>query len=131
MKIKNIVVAGAVSALSVLGMGLGASNVSAVTCPSGTLNEGQSKDTYADCNIDMTDQPNLWDTVQMILNVIIGCIGIAAVAVIILGGVTFVTSQGDAGKVAKAKNTIIYGVVGLIIAILAFAIVNFILTSVF
>ena len=41
------------------------------------------------------------------------------------------TSQGDSAKVAKGKNTLIYGVVGLIVALLAFAIVNFVLKSVF
>lgn len=133
MKVKNFVVAGALAVMSVLGVGLGAgSAMAAVSCPKGSaLGEGASANTYAECNIDTTGQPELWKTVQTILNVIVGCIGIVAVAVIILGGVTFVTSQGDAAKVTKAKNTIIYGVVGLIIAILAFSIVNFILSSVF
>ena len=46
-------------------------------------------------------------------------------------GISFATSQGDSGKVAKARNTILYGVVGLVVALLAFAIVNFVLSSVF
>lgn len=116
--------------LSIAGAGLGVNSAMAVTCPEGSANPGDHA-TYAECNIDTAGQPDLWDTVQTILNVIVGCIGIVAVAVIILGGVTYVTSQGDAAKLAKAKNTIIYGIVGLIIAILAFSIVNFILTSVF
>ena len=74
---------------------------------------------------------NLMDTVNTIINVIIGIVGFIAVAMIILGGISFITSQGDAAKVTKAKNTILYGVVGLIVAILAFAIVNFVLGSVF
>ena len=65
-----------------------------------------------------------------ILNVIIGVLGILAVIVIIFGGVQYMTSTGDAAKVKKAKDTILYGVIGLIIVILAFAIVNFVINNV-
>ena len=60
-----------------------------------------------------------------ILNVIIGLLGIVAVIAIVFGGVQYMTSSGDAGKVKKAKDTILYAVIGLIVCILAFAIVNF------
>ena len=73
---------------------------------------------------------DLMGTLQVIINVVLGLIGFIAVAMIIVGGVQY-TSAGDAAKVTKAKNTILYGVVGLVIAMLAFAIVNFILTNVF
>ncbi|MBR2659755.1 hypothetical protein IKD60_03270 [Candidatus Saccharibacteria bacterium] len=66
-----------------------------------------------------------------IINVALGVIGFVAVVMIIFGGVQYTTSAGDAAKVTKAKNTIMYGVVGLVIALLAFAIVNFILGNVF
>ena len=69
--------------------------------------------------------------VQNIINIIIGVVGIVAVIMMILGGISFITSQGDAAKVTKARNTILYGVVGLIVALLAFAIVNFVLGSLF
>ena len=42
----------------------------------------------------------------------------------------YTTSSGDSAKVKKAKDTIMYGVIGLVIALLAFAIVNFVLSSV-
>ena len=48
---------------------------------------------------------------------------------IILGGISYATSQGDAGKVKKGKDTILYGIIGLIIVLLAFAITNFILNQ--
>ena len=62
-----------------------------------------------------------------ILNWIIGSLGIVAVIVIIIGGINYMTSSGDAGKVDKAKKTILYGVIGLIICALAAAIVNFVI----
>ncbi len=55
--------------------------------------------------------------------------GILAVVMIIVSGVQMTTSAGDPGKVAKAKNTMVYSIVGLIIAILAFAIVNFVINK--
>lgn len=74
---------------------------------------------------------SLMSTLSVIINVALGIIGFVAVVMIILGGVQYTTSAGDAAKVTKAKNTILYGIVGLVIALLAFAIVNFILSNVF
>jgi len=65
-----------------------------------------------------------------IINGIIAVLGLVAVVVIIFGGVQYMTSTGDAGKVKKAKDTILYGVIGLVICVLAFAIVNFIIANV-
>ena len=70
------------------------------------------------------------NTAANLIKVAIGVVGIVAVIVIILGGITYATSQGDAQKVAKGKNTIIGGVVGLVIAVLAFAITSFVAGSV-
>jgi cytochrome bd-type quinol oxidase subunit 2 len=50
-----------------------------------------------------------------------------AMIVIILAGIQFILSQGDPGKTAKARNTIIYAAVGLVLCALAFSIVRFIL----
>ncbi len=65
-----------------------------------------------------------------ILNAIVGILGLVAVVVIIIGGVTYMTSSGDASKVKKAKDTILYGIIGLIVAALAFAVVNFVISNV-
>lgn len=53
--------------------------------------------------------------------------GVVAVIFIIIGGILFAISQGDPGKVKNARNTIIYSVVGLVVIIMAFAIVQLIL----
>jgi hypothetical protein len=53
--------------------------------------------------------------------------GIIAVVMIILGGISYATSQGDPGKIKKGKETILYGIIGLVVSLLAFAIVNFVL----
>ncbi len=102
-------------------------------CPPGSLHYGDTSITnIGQCNLPKENADDaLMKRVQIILNVIIGVIGIVTVAVIVLGGVSYVTSQGEAAKLAKAKNTILYGIVGLVVAMLAFAIVNFVLNSIF
>lgn len=68
--------------------------------------------------------------ITSILNVVIGVLGLVCVIIIIIGGVNYMTSTGDAGKVKKAKDTILYGVIGLVVCALAFAIVNFVIGSI-
>ncbi len=108
--------------------------VQKVTCPKGTLvGDGKVKrDVYtmADCNV-AEDDKKLMPVINTIINVIVGMVGIVAVAMMVIGGITMATSQGDTSKVSKGKNTMIYGIVGLVVAILAFAIVNFVLKGVF
>lgn len=91
-----------------------------------TLATGTTINTVGDENATDT----LSNDIINILNVIIGAIGILAVGIVILGGVQYMTSSGDAGKVKKAKDTILYGIIGLIIVALAFAIVNFVIKTV-
>lgn len=67
--------------------------------------------------------------VTTIINWVVGILGIVAVVVIIMGGVTYMTSAGDAGKVKKAKDTILYGLIGLVVCALAYAIVNFVISA--
>jgi len=52
--------------------------------------------------------------------------GTVAVIVIIIGGIMYATSAGDAGRVAKAKNLLTYSVVGLVIVLVAFTITAFV-----
>ena len=68
---------------------------------------------------------NLPGIIQAILNSIILILGTVAVIYIVIGGVTYMTSTGDANKVKKAKDTILYATIGLVICALAATIVNF------
>ena len=68
--------------------------------------------------------------VTNIINAIIGVLGFVCVVVMIVGGVNYMISAGDSGKVTKAKNTILYGLIGLVICVLAFAIVNFLISNI-
>lgn len=79
---------------------------------------------------DVSDGRSLEDSIGVILNAVFGIIGVVAVVFIIIGGINYVTSQGDPGKTKKARDTILYAVIGLIVTLLAFAIVNFVLGSI-
>jgi len=63
------------------------------------------------------------------VNLLLYILGAIAVVMIIVGGIYYVVSGGDATATTKAKNTILYSVVGLIVALLAYAIVNFVISS--
>ncbi len=102
-------------------------------CPEGSYNETYTN-SLAECNIP-TDYPGsdkkLTERVVDIINVIVGVVGLLAIVVVVIGAILFVTSTGEAAKVARARNTILYGVVGLVISMLAFAIVSFVSGAVF
>jgi len=95
--------------------------------PSGSSNP-------AACGVYCADPGNeteLMDTVTNIINLIIFVVGVVAVIMLVIGGVQYTMSQGDATQVKKAKDTILYAIIGLVVAILAFAIVNFVLDGLF
>lgn len=67
--------------------------------------------------------------IKDVVNVLLFIIGAVSVIMIIIGGLRYVTSNGDSSSMTSAKNTILYAVVGLIIAMAAYAIVNFVISA--
>jgi ABC-type Fe3+ transport system permease subunit len=67
--------------------------------------------------------------IQSIVNTLLFVIGTVSVIMIIVGGIRYTTSNGDAGRVKQAKDTILYSVVGLVVALSAFVIVNFVVNQ--
>ena len=65
--------------------------------------------------------------IKTIVNTLLFVVGVLAVIMIIVAGISYTTSAGDASKITRAKNTLTYAIVGLVIAFLAFAIVNWVL----
>ena len=70
------------------------------------------------------------DIIKTIINTMLFIIGVMAVIMIIWGGIRYVLSAGNSAALTSAKNTIVYSIIGLIIAILAYAIVNFVINTV-
>jgi hypothetical protein len=66
---------------------------------------------------------------KTITNVLLFIIGAVSVIMLIIGGIRYVVSGGDSSAVQNAKNTILYAIVGVVVAILAYAAVNFVIGS--
>lgn len=69
-------------------------------------------------------------TIKSVGNIIIFITGAVAVLMIIIGGLRYTLSGGDQGSINGAKNTIMYAVVGLVVSVAAYAIVNLVLSNV-
>jgi len=73
-------------------------------------------------------QATLGESIALIINILLFLIGAVSVIMIIIGGIRYVLSGGDSTQITGAKNTILYAVIGLVVALLAYAIVNFVVT---
>jgi hypothetical protein len=65
-----------------------------------------------------------------IVNAVLGLMGAVAVLIVVLAGLRLINSQGDPGQVATARNAVIYALIGLVVIMFAFAIVNFVVLGV-
>ncbi len=79
--------------------------------------------TTADCSSGSTSLSTIIGTS---VNLLLYIAGALAVLVLIYGGIRYITSTGDAARVKAAKDTIVYAIIGLIVSLLAYAIVNFV-----
>jgi hypothetical protein len=66
---------------------------------------------------------------QTVTNILLFIIGAVAVIMLVIGGIRYTISNGDANQVTSAKNTILYAIIGIVVAILAYAAVNFVITA--
>ncbi len=135
MKLKTLAMVAALCLGSLMGVStFSADTYAECKCPQGSLRPDAECTSLAECNLPEdapgTEKP-LMERVVDIINAIVGVVSILAVIVIVIGGILFVTSTGEAAKTTRARNTILYGVVGLVVALLAFAIVNFAVGAVF
>jgi hypothetical protein len=88
--------------------------------------------------VKLSDSPSNCADKASSLNTIIGnavnilsvIVGIVAVVMIIIGGMKFITSNGDASNIASARSTILYAVIGLTVAALAQVLVKYVLFKV-
>ena len=65
--------------------------------------------------------------IKTVVNVLLWAVGVLSVIMIIFSGFRYITSAGDTSKTKSAQSTLIYSVVGLIVAIMAWAIVNMVI----
>ena len=78
------------------------------------------------CKNKNTGETQVNGIIKTIVEVLLTAVGAISIIMIVIGGIMFALSSGDAQKAAKARSTILYAVVGLIVSIFASAIVNFV-----
>lgn len=65
--------------------------------------------------------------IETIIGILLWAIGAISVIMIIVGGIRYVISAGDASQIKAARETILYAIVGLVLALSSYAIVYFVL----
>ena len=112
--------------------------LSLVPVPSHAVTDGTCDETDisfsegADCAKGDDQASNLFGTggiFATITNVLLFLIGAISVIMLIIGGIRYVVSGGDQAQVTGAKNTILYAIIGIIVAFLAYAAVRFVTNS--
>jgi Type IV secretion system pilin len=107
-----------------------ASYAAATTCPTdATVNVAGGPAAGAQCAQPAAGATNLFGKNGIfitITNLLLFIIGAIAVVMLIIGGIRYVVSSGDQNAVTSAKNTILYAIIGIVVAFLAYAAVNFV-----
>ncbi len=112
--------------MSITAMGLMAFNFAPVNAQ-GLINP---EDNPQKISVATGGQTNARQLVLTILNFFLGFLGLLAVIMIIYGGFLYVSAAGDQGKIDNGKKIIMYSIVGIIIILLSFAIVNTVLSGI-
>ena len=103
-------------------------SVGAATCDSSTTATNGNPATGAACaqTSGVSGTLSVTSLIQTISNVLIFGVGAISVIVLIIGGLRYVVSGGNAAQVQGAKNTILYAIVGIVVSIAAYALVQFV-----
>lgn len=103
-----------------LGAGLSALTTGSALAQEGGISGGiQAADTGE-------NPASIEEIIQNVIQVLLFIVGVAAVVMLIIGGIRYIVSSGDQQAVAGAKNTIIYSIVGLVVAVLAWVAVDWV-----
>ena len=108
----------------------GSPSVSNGLCQGANLQATPGDTSSATCDVGgqaATDKVN--SIITLVINVFSFVVGLVSVIMIIVGGLMYVTSAGDSGKVTNAKNTILYAIIGLVVVALSQFIVKFVLSK--
>jgi hypothetical protein len=114
-----------VTALLTIGLG-----IALVATPVSALGEGGASAGIGAARGDNTPS-NLVNgdssIIKRAINIMLFAVGVLSVVMLIFGGFRYVISGGKKESVTNAKNTILYAIVGLLVSVFAYAIINFIL----
>ena len=126
--LQALVLAVGLSAAAITGVAVSAAPAFAAgPCdPTGGIQSG------ADCAAPTGSSNNLFadgGIFETVANVLIFLVGAIAVIYLIVGGLRYVTSSGDPKAVGAAKDTILYAIVGIVVAVISYALVSFVISS--
>lgn len=132
-KLKNVLIIAA----SVFALATPALVPAVVSAQSSDINNGLCAGTNLDtnqtngCTVDQgAANQKINNILKTVINLFSLVVGVVSVIMIIIGGLKYITSGGEASNISGAKNTIIYAIVGLVIVALAQFIVHFVLGKV-
>lgn len=91
-----------------------------------SMSEGASSAQGIDQATSLFGSAGVFTTIS---NVMLFLVGAISVIMVVVGGLRYVISGGNTTNVGAAKNTILYAIVGLVISLLAYAIINFVIGS--
>ncbi|MDO4870965.1 MAG: hypothetical protein Q3996_02615 [Candidatus Saccharibacteria bacterium] len=111
-----------------IGASLALIAMSGLSVPVSAINRGVQGGANAARGVDQPEQLfGNGGIFQQITNILLFLIGVLSVIMLIIGGLRYVISGGNKDAVNSAKNTILYAIVGLIVALLAYAAVDFVI----
>ena len=90
------------------------------------IGEGAGSAKSEDQSTDLFGETGIFRTIT---NVLLFLVGAVSVIMLIIGGIRYTISGGDSTAVTAAKNTILYAVIGIVVSLLAYALVNFVISS--
>lgn len=119
-----------ISLLLVPAVALGLSFATPLTASAECTTDELNAANGANCAQGNNTPTNLFDgensIFKNIVNILLFLVGAVSVIMLIFGGIKYVTSGGAQDQVTSAKNTIMYAIIGIVVALLAFAVVNFV-----
>lgn len=104
-----------------------ATSASMIAVPAGAVEVFGGCDQNPGSAVCQSQNDDAASMIKTAINAALMVLGMIAVLMIVVGGIRYTTSDGESAKIKGAKDTIIYSVVGLVVAILAYTMVNFVI----
>ena len=113
-------------AAAILVVGVAAFTLPAQPALAASCTGGKDCVTKGAGNVETGATRSLPESIQQVTNVLLFLLGAVAVIMLVIGGFKYVVSNGNAEQVKSAKNTIMYAIIGLVVAIVAYAAVDWV-----
>jgi len=76
-----------------------------------------------------SSSPSVNNVIHAVISIMSYLVGVLSVILVIVSGFKYMTAGGDSGKVKSAKDTLVYALIGVVIAAMAQILVRFVITS--